>query len=93
MDQYGNPYFRPYVLLYRFMADAEKALAAIRDAGKKRTIKKEVLVEKLQRIEKCKKEFLSSYTPIYIPKIADSFNSLDGKKIMEQYHNFLTGKV
>jgi hypothetical protein len=75
------------------MEDADKALKAIREATKKRTIKKESLVEKLQRIEKCKKEFLSSYTPIYIPKIVDSFNSPDGKKIMEQYQNFLTGKV
>jgi beta-N-acetylhexosaminidase len=81
------------MLLYRFMDDADKALKAIREAVKKRTIKKETLVEKLQRVEKCKKEFLSSYTPIYIPKISDSFNSPDGKKIMDQYQNFLTGKV
>ncbi len=81
------------MLLYRFMEDADKALKAIREAVKKRTIKKEALVEKLQRVEKCKKEFLSNYTPIYIPKIADSFNSPDGKKIMDQYQNFLTGKV
>ena len=81
------------MLLYRFMEDADKALKAIREATKKRTIKKEALVEKLQRVEKCKKEFLTSYQPIYIPKIADSFNSQDGKKILEQYQSFLTGKV
>lgn len=81
------------MLLYRFMDDAEKALKTIREAVKKRTIKKEALVEKLQRVEKCKKEFLSHYVPIYIPKVADGFNSPDGKKIMVQYQNFLTGKV
>jgi beta-N-acetylhexosaminidase len=81
------------MLLYRFMEDADKALKAIREGAKKRSIKKESLIEKLGRIERCKKEFLSSYTPIYIPKIADVFNSNEAKKLLDQYNAFLTTKV
>lgn len=75
------------MLLYRYMADAEKALKAIREAAKKRVIKKEALEEKLARVERCKKENLGSYQPIYIPKIADVFNSQEAKKLMDQFQS------
>lgn len=78
------------IILYRFMEDAVKALGAVREAVKKRVIQKDVLTEKLNRIEKCKKEYLSNYQPIYIPKIAEAFNSLDSKKILEQYQQSQT---
>lgn len=78
------------MLLYRFMEDADRALKAVREASKKRLMKKEILMEKLHRVEKVKKEFLSNYQPIYIPKIADVFNSQEGKSILEQYKKFLT---
>lgn len=81
------------MLLYRFMEDAEKALKAIREATKKRVIKKEALLEKLGRVERCKKEYFSNYQPIYIPKIVDAFNTTDAKKIMDQYLSYLTSKV
>lgn len=81
------------MLLYRFMEDADKALKAIREGVKKRTIKKEAMIEKLGRVERCKKEFLSSYQPIYIPKIADVFNSNEAKKVMDQYNSFQTSKA
>jgi hypothetical protein len=75
------------------MDDAKKALNAIREATKKRSIKKEALIEKLNRVERCKKEFFSSYQPIYIPKITDVFNSQQAKKVLEQYNSFQTSKV
>jgi beta-N-acetylhexosaminidase len=81
------------MLLYRFMEDAEKALKAIREATKKRLIKKEALIEKLTRVERCKKEFLSTYQPIYIPKISEVFNSNVAKKLMDQYKAFETQKA
>lgn len=81
------------MLLYRYLEDAQKALEAIREATKKRVIKKEALSEKLQRVERCKKEFLSNYQPIYIPKISEAFHSPEAKKIMDQYQRFLTAKV
>lgn len=81
------------MLLYRFMEDAEKALNAVREAVKKRVIQKEVMIEKLGRVERCKKEAFPTYQPIYIPKISEVFNSNDAKKIMDQYQAFQTGKV
>jgi beta-N-acetylhexosaminidase len=76
------------ILLYRFLEDAQKALDAIRESTKKRLIKKEDLSEKLQRVERCKKKFLSNYQPIYIPKVGEAFNSPESKKLMAQYEAF-----
>lgn len=73
------------MLMYRFMEDAVKALNAVREAVKKRVIKKENMLEKLGRVERCKKEYFSDYQPIYIPKIADAFNSNEAKKLTEQF--------
>jgi len=80
------------MLLYRFMDDAKKALEAIREAVKKKTIKRETVLEKLQRVEKCKKENLSVYQPIYIPKIVDSFNTPEAKKLMDHFKKALPTK-
>lgn len=73
------------MLMYRHMDEAAKAMSAIREAVKKRVIRKEAIIEKLGRVERCKKEYFSSYQPIYIPKIADSFNSPEAKKLMDQF--------
>ena len=73
------------MLLYRNMDQAIKALIAIREAVKKKTLKREEVLEKLTRVEKCKKENLSTYQPVYIPKIVDSFNSPESKKLMDQF--------
>lgn len=81
------------MLLYRYMEDAIRALKAIREATKKRNIRKEALMEKLNRVERCKKENLASYQPIYIPKITEAFNSQEAKKLLEQYQNFSSGKA
>lgn len=81
------------MLIYRTMDNAKIALKGIREAVKKRTIKKESMVEKFGRVERCKKEFLSDYQPIYIPKIADVFNSQDAKKVLVQYQASQTSKV
>ena len=76
------------MLLYRTLENAEKAIKAIREASKKRLMKKELLLEKLHRVEKCKKEAFPSYQPIYIPKITDSFNSQEARSLLEQYQKF-----
>jgi len=81
------------MLLYRNMENADKALKAIREASKKRVIKKEALTEKLNRIERCKKEYFSTYQQIYIPKVTDAFNSQDAKKILAQYQTFVSTKA
>lgn len=81
------------MLLYRDMGNAKKALATIREAVKKRTLKKEDVLEKLVRVEKCKKENLSTYQPIYIPKVADSFNSQESKKLADHFKKNLVAKA
>ncbi len=81
------------MLLYRNPESAMKAVGAIREASKKRNLKKEILVEKLNRIEKCKKEFLSKYQPIYIPKITDAFHSNEAKSLMDQYQKHLAARA
>lgn len=81
------------MLLYRFMDDAKKALTAIREAVKKKTLKREDVLEKLQRVEKCKKENLSVYQPIYIPKISDSFNTIEAKKLMEHFKTAIPSRA
>lgn len=81
------------MLLYRHMDQAMKSLAAIREAAKKRSIKKELLIEKLNRVERCKKENLGEYQPIYIPKISESFNSTEAKKLVTQFKSVQTSKV
>ena len=73
------------MLLYGHMEEAQKALISIREASKKKTLKREALIEKLHRVEKCKKENLSEYKPIYIPKIGEAFNSPEAKKLVEHF--------
>ena len=81
------------MLIYRNMDDARKALAAIREAVKKKQLKREEVLEKLSRVEKCKKENLATYQPIYIPKITDSFNTPEAKKLMDHFKTSLVAKA
>ena len=81
------------MLIYRSPDNARKAVNVIREHSKKRLIKKDILTEKSGRIERCKKEYFSNYQPIYIPKIAEVFNSQDAKSLMDQWNKFLTAKV
>lgn len=81
------------MLIYRHMDEARKALSAIREAVKKKHLKREDVVEKLLRIEKCKKENFTSYQPIYIPKIVDSFNTPESKKLMDHFKTTLVAKA
>jgi beta-N-acetylhexosaminidase len=81
------------MLLYRNMEEARKALTAIREGVKKKVLKREVVVEKAMRIEKCKRENLAEYQPIYIPKIVDSFNTPEAKKLMDHFKTSLVAKA
>jgi beta-N-acetylhexosaminidase len=81
------------MLLYRNMDEARKALLAIREGVKKKVLKREAVVEKAMRVEKCKKENLAEYQPIYIPKIVDSFNTPEAKKLMEHFQTSLVAKA
>lgn len=81
------------MLLYRHMDSAVKALAAIREGVKKKTLKREAVVDKVLRVEKCKREHFSEYKPIYIPKIVDAFNSPEAKKLMEHCRTSIAAKA
>lgn len=72
------------MLVYKHMDEATKAVSALREALKTRAIKKELVIEKLMRVERTKKEFLSEYQPIYIPKISEVFNSQEAKTLLQQ---------
>lgn len=73
------------MLLFKTCESAMKVIPHIKESIKKKIIKRELVLEKINRVEKCKKEYFSEYTPIYIPKIVDSFNTSAAKKILENF--------
>lgn len=81
------------ILLYRFSEDAAKAVKALREALKTKTLKKDLFMEKWKRIENCKSEHFRDYRPIYIPKISSAFNSPEAKKTLQIYQSFLEGNL
>ena len=81
------------LILNGSMEEAKKSLMAIREAVKKRIVRKELVIEKISRVEKCKKEFLSNYSPVYIPKIIESFNSIEAKKIIDHFNSWEAGNL
>lgn len=80
------------MLIYRTMAEAEKAVEALRDALKTKKLKREVFLDKFARVEACKKENFKGYNPIYVPKITSAFNSLEAKQVLELYQTLSVGK-
>ena len=80
------------MVLYRFPEDAAKAVASLRDALKTKKLKKEKFLDKLARVEACKKEHFKEYKPIYVPKITSAFNTQEAKKVLDIYQAFLQGK-
>lgn len=81
------------MLLYRFMEDAEKAYKAVTEAVKKRVLQKDDMEAKLHRVEKCKKEYLSDYRPIYIPDVAKIFKNQESKVLIAQVNDQLSKLV
>jgi beta-N-acetylhexosaminidase len=75
------------MLLYRFPEDTVRAVGALREALKTKKIRKEAYLDKLARVESCKKEYFKEYKPIYIPKISSAFNTQDAKKALELYRS------
>lgn len=72
------------VLCYRSLEATKLAYASVQEAIKTQELKKDKIEEKLSRIEKCKKTFLSEYKPIYIPDIEKGLNSQQSKVLLEQ---------
>lgn len=57
------------IIEYRDMAEAERALQALRQALKVKELKNEEVLAKAARITEVKQQYLSEYKPIYIPEI------------------------
>lgn len=81
------------VLMFRSMESAQKSTKALREALKKRLMEREIINEKLSRIEKCKSTHFQGYSPIYIPKITESFNTNQSKTLISQIESVMTAKV
>ncbi len=71
------------ILLYRFPEDAMRATASLREALKTKRLKKEKYLQKINRVEECKREHFKEYKPIYVPKITSAFNNPEAKKIID----------
>ncbi len=81
------------MVMYRSMDHTHRTLMSLREVVKKRHLQKEMILDKIRRIERTKKEYLSSYQPIYIPKIVDAFNSSIAYKVLEQVRPSKTSKA
>ena len=57
------------ILEYRSMEKCKEAYFACKEAYKKQELTKALVEEKLDRINKVKKEYLKEYKPIYIPDV------------------------
>ncbi len=80
------------MLLYRDAEEAMKAVGALREALKTKTIKKDEFQAKLARIEACKSTHFKDYKPIYVPKISGAFNSVEGRSVLAAYQSYMDGK-
>lgn len=81
------------VIMLGSIDGARKAINSLREALKKRYLEREIVIEKLSRIEKCKSTHFQGYSPIYIPKIAESFNTNEAKALLSQIEALMTEKV
>ena len=81
------------MLLYRDPTSAMKVVASLKEALKSKKLKKEKFLEKITRVESCKKEHFKEYKPIYVPKITQAFNSQEAKKALETCQAFVQKKI
>jgi beta-N-acetylhexosaminidase len=73
------------IIMYRSLAETQKAYSAVKDAVKTQRLKKSVIDEKLNRIKSCKKRFLSNYQPIYIPSIEKKIRPSKNKDLLAKF--------
>ncbi len=72
------------VIEYRDMAEAERALGALRQALKSKELKNEALIAKADRILEVKKAYLSDYKPIYMPEISKKLGTKANQIFMDE---------
>lgn len=72
------------IIEYRDMATTKEALEAVKTAVKNKDLKKSDLLEKLERINDCKKRHLAEYKPIYIPSLEKLIKADKNKALLEK---------
>lgn len=72
------------ILEYRDMEMAEKALMALQNAHKIKELESKAVNEKFERLFSLKKEYLSEYTPVYIPDIQKVMGSKVNLSFMDE---------
>jgi len=77
------------IVMYRDFNNSKKALSAIQKAVKTKEINNAVIKEKISRINKCKKENLSAFKPIYIPDVAKKINKKSTQSLLEDINKLL----
>jgi beta-N-acetylhexosaminidase len=76
------------ILLFKNSSQAVNAYVVIEKAVKNKSLSKDLIQDKINRINELKKEKLPPYKPIYIPKITDSLNSKEAKHLLQQYKSW-----
>jgi len=72
------------IIEYRSFDLAKKALAGLQEARKVKALKNERLKESFDRVLSAKKEYLSEYSPVYIPDIAKKVNTGASKSFIKE---------
>ncbi|MCO4754297.1 MAG: beta-N-acetylhexosaminidase [Bacteriovoracaceae bacterium] len=72
------------ILLYRSLEQTELAFNAVKEAVRTGRLKLKDIEEKIERVKACKKNYLSSYQPIYIPSIAKVLRSENQKNLLSK---------
>lgn len=72
------------MIMYRSLAETEKAFVAVQEALKKQRLKKSDIAEKLQRIKDCKKRNLPQYQPVYIPGLSKLINPTRNQQLLDK---------
>ena len=71
------------VLEYRSMDTCKEAYFAAKEAYKTKSITKDSVSEKLERVYELKKQYLSEYKPLYIPDVAKTIGTEAHEKVLK----------
>lgn len=72
------------IILYRSLEACKKAFDSVREGVKTQELKKDMLEEKIKRVNSCKKTNFSEYKPIYIPEIEKIITKEKSKEILDK---------
>ncbi len=81
------------IVEYRSMDTCKEAYYSVKEAYKKKLISNEDVEEKLARINELKKQYLSEYTPKYIPDVTKKIGTTEAKELLSEIVGKNTDKV